>query len=395
MNRIEHFFHGILEEKEFLRDSAIVVFATSFSAILMFLINLAFSRMFGPELFGNFKNIIYLATVLTALMDLGTGITLTKYIAEFRGKNKKKIVCMTRWFLKLRIVIFSSVLLFLFLFRHGLVFYFLHDVSLNYLIFPALFVIGVSFFSVFSWMVKGYENFKLFSFSSVLMTVSYGIIGLILGYYFGVFYAVIGFGIASLIGNSICLNFLLKKGSFSKEYVKFDVKKIFWKYSIPMHVLMVPNYLGNAVVPLLSLFFSAKLIGYYSFSFMFYYAGLIIPGCLSTVLFPKVSKLNGIKKYDDAKKTLKRVMMIYTPIVIGGIIGCLLFSELVVSFIAPEYLPGLLMFKVLVCFGLLVGYAVIYTSYLSAKEKLKETAIILLVQNVLLFVISFVLLKTM
>ena len=395
MNGIEHFFRDILEEKEFLRDSAIVVFATSFSAILMFLINLVFSRMFGPEVFGNFKNVLYLATVLIALIDFGTGITLTKYIAEFRVRNKKKIGYMTRWFLKLRIISFGIVLLVLFLFRDSLAIYFLHDISLKYLAFSGLFVIGVGFFSVFSWMVKGYENFKLFSFSSILMTVSYGIIGLTLGYYFGVFYAIIGFGIASLIGNLICLNFLLKKGSFSKEYVKFNVKRIFWKYSVPMYVLTIPSYLGNAVVPLLSLFFSTKLIGYYSFSFMFYYAGLVVPGCLSSVLFPKVSRLNGTRRYDDARNTLKKVMMMYTPIVIGGIIGCLLFSRMIVSFIAPEYLPGLSLFKSLVCFGLLMGYAVIFTSYLAAREKLKETAVVVFVQNVLLFVISFMLLKTM
>ena len=83
----------------------------------------------------------------------------------------------------------------------------------------------------------------------------------------------------------------------------------------------------------------------------------------------------------------------YTPIVAVGLVGILVFSEMFVGIVASEYLPGVVIFKVMVSLGLLFGYFVIYSSYLKAKGDVKKTAVVVLVQNALLFLISFVVLQ--
>ena len=128
------------------------------------------------------------------------------------------------------------------------------------------------------------------------------------------------------------------------------------------------------------------------FSFIFYFAALVIPTALSAIVLPKVSRLNGLNKHYDAKKALNKVFLIYTPVMVGGIIGTLLLSKFALSLIAPDYLPGLLFFKVLLCLGLLMGYLVIYNSYLTGKGKVKQVAVIALIQNSVLLGVSFLML---
>jgi len=392
MNPIAYFFNHIKGEKELVKNTIFLFCATSVSALITFFINLVFSRIFGPENFGIFKNILYLFTLIPVLISLGAAVTLTKYIAEFRASNKEKIGHMVRWFLKVRIFSFALVILLLLIIRDEIAIHFLHNESLSFYLIPAIFLVFTSFFNIFPSMVLGYENFKLYSLSKIASSILFGI-GLPLGYFFGVYYAIWAFVASMLIGDLICFKFLLNKKSFEPG-IKFKMENIFLKYSVPMYIFSIPGFLVGGIIPFLTLFFSTKLIGYFAFSMMFYFATQLIPGSFSNVLLPKISKLNGMKKFKDAKNSLKKVFVFYSIVCVFGIIGCLLFSKIIISIIAPEYLPSLLIFKSLVCYGFIVGFATIYVSYLSAREKVKQIAVITLVQNVLLFAIGFLVLSS-
>ena len=380
----------VMEEKDLLRDSGLVFFSGFIARVILFFANLYLSKLFGHVMFGAFKTVLYISMLLPSLIDIGMSITLAKYIAD--PKYKKEIGHLVRWFFGIRVVCFVLLLLVMFLAKDIIAVHFLHDKSLSYLVIAGMIYSFASFFGVLRGMVVGYENFKLFSISVFLTNVLTLIFGCALGYYFGVFYAVVGFGIAGIAGNLACLKFLVGKGIF-KVREKIDTKKVFFGYSLPMHMLSIPGYFVNAVVPFLSLFFSPEVMGYYSFAFMFYFMTAIIPGSIQSVLFPKVSRLNSNGNGKDAEKSLKRILKMYTPIVAVGLVGILVFSEMFVGIVASEYLPGVVIFKVMVSLGLLFGYFVIYSSYLKAKGDVKKTAVVVLVQNLLLFVISFVVLQ--
>jgi hypothetical protein len=72
-----------------------------------------------------------------------------------------------------------------------------------------------------------------------------------------------------------------------------------------------------------------------------------------------------------------------------------LVSEFFILKISPEYLPSLTMFKSLIIFGLFSGYLFIFSFYLQGRGLIKETALIILFQVFLLFLISFILLKSL
>ena len=375
---------------ELFRRGFLVFLAILATSIIAFFANLIISKILGPESFGTFKTVLYLFAFLPLIADLGINASLTKYIAEF-GKENEKIKHLINWFLKIKFLSHIFIIAVIFLLKDSIALYFLKDASLSYLVIAGIFLIGFTFFSTFSSIILGFQNFKLYSLSQFLNSTISFLISILLSP-LGVFYMIIGYSLGPLIGNIPNILFLLKKRAFS-GYEKIDMKKIFFKFSLPVYPIELSVNFFSVIVPLLSLFFSQKLIGYYSFAFMFYYITTIIPSSLSAVLFPKISELNGLKRHGDAKIILRKTFLYYSLVVIAGFAFVFLFSEWFISLISQEFLPSLLMFKVIVFLGFIFGYNVIYSNYLKGLGKVKKFALFTLAQNILLIVASFLLLS--
>lgn len=377
-------------EKEFLKSSSLVLLANCFSQIILFLLNLYLSKKFGPELFGNFKSALYLFTSLPFLVDFGASVTLVKYVAELYSKNREKLSYLVRWFLKLRVFAYFSLLVFLLLLQDKIISLVFKNFDSN------LFLVGIVvtasyFFSIFASLVQGLQNFKLYSFILVFSNLLITLFAIPLSN-FGVSHALLAWSFGS-IAYLFPIKFLWEKKIFEKTKKKVDAKKIFFKFSLPMTFLQAPESLSVVVVPLLSIFFSSTAIGHYSFAFMFYWPTLLIPTALQIVLLPKVSELSGLKNYEKAKRLLKKTIQVYLLIVILGLPSILFFSDSFIHFIAKEYLPSSQIFKSIMIFGLLSGFLVIYKGYYTGLAKLKKVFLIVLIQNLLLFIISFILLS--
>ena len=386
-NPISVFFKGDL-----IRASSMIVLATLSGSAIAFLANLYLSSTLGPKFFGVFKTLIYLFTFLSFLVGFGMQSTLPKYIAEFKTKNKKKIGHLVNWFLKIRGIGFLIIGILIFLMRDKIALYLLHDVSLSYLIFPALAFLVASFFQMFIYIVLGYQKFRLFAVSLFLSSTLSAVLAVALSP-FGLFYIISGWACGTAIGFLITLRYLFHEHAFSST-IHFNLHKIIWKFSMPMYGLWIIFSLVSVAVPFFSLFFSQLLIGYYSYALMFYTASLLIPTAISYVVLPRVSELISLKKMKIAKEILTRALKLYTPLVAIGIVTVLLASEFFILKISPEYFPSLTLFRSVIIFGLLSGCLLILSFYLQGKGKVKETALIILSQTILLFLISFILLRT-
>ncbi|MBU4245691.1 MAG: oligosaccharide flippase family protein [Nanoarchaeota archaeon] len=377
--RINGYINSIMEESALIKDSGMLFLASFAGSLFLFVANIILSKQFGPEGFGNFKTVLSLFLFLPALIEFGAGATLTKYIAE--GNTG-----IIRWFLKLRVISYAVVGGLIFAFRNHIAEVFLKNPALNYLVLPGLLVFFLTFFEVFKPIVQGFQNFKLLGWSQFLTMFLQGSLMIILGHYFGVAYAIIGWGIGYALANIPNIAYTFKK-KISKTPI--DIKKIFRNYSIPIHLMIIPNSISIAIIPILSLFFAQKLIGYYAFAWTFYSGVLLIPTALSSVMFPKISALHGAKDFKKAKSTLKKILLLYTPIALAGIAGTLMFSAQIINVVAPSYLPGLAVFEALVIFGIVAGYAQIYRTYLTAKGDMRALTAMILAQNVALLGVSF------
>jgi len=378
-------------KSDLARSSSIILIATISSNLILFLANLYISKEIGPESFGVFKTVLYFFSFFSLVVDLGINFTLTKYIAEFGSKKKGQIGYMIKWFLKIKFFSYLSLAVLFLIFREEIAVLFLKNASLSYLIIPGILLTVFTIFTSFEVIMLGFQRFKFFAMSQFLNLTTSAILGILM-LPFGIFYTILGWSFGPLIGNVFNIKFFFNKKIIRKTK-EFDVKSIFLKFSIPMLLTNIIVGLTTLTVPLLSLFFSALSVGYFSFAFIFYFAMLLIPNSMSAVLFPKVSELNGLKRHFDAKNLLKKAFTLYSFIVLIGIIFVILFSRQFITFISEEYLPSLLMFKVLVILGLFFGYNIIYTNYLKGLGKIKKFALLILVQNILLLAISFTLLS--
>jgi O-antigen/teichoic acid export membrane protein len=315
---------------------------------------------------------------------------MVKYIAEF-GKSKEKIGYLIKWFLKLRIIGYLFLIALTFLLREQISILFLKDASFSYLILAGILLLATSFFNVFQSVVLGFQKFKLYALTQFLIISSSAVIGILLSP-FGLFYIIIGWSLGPLIGNLPNIRFLLKTGVLKKTK-SFDIKINFFKFSMPMYLITIVNGLFSSVTPLLSLFFSLEKIGYFSFAFLFYFATLLIPGSLSSILFPKISEMNGLKKHKEAKYILIKAFELYGLIAIVGILFVLIFSDWLFMSFFQKNLASLFMFKVLTILGFFIGFNTIYVSYLQGLGKMRKFILFNLLQNVVLILVSFILLS--
>ena len=378
------FFKG-----EFIRSGATIFIATLFASLIAFVANVIISNVLGPESFGSFKVIIYLFAFLPLLADFGINSSLTKYISEF-GKNSKKSSHLIEKFLEFKVIGYAALIAILLLLKDQIALYFLKDASLSYLVLAGIALLAFSFFGTFSFIALGFQNFKLFSLSQFLNSASSVVLAVLLSP-LGIFYIILGWSLGPLIGNIPTTFYTIKK--MGRSYEKIDVKKIFMEFSLPVYPVDLSTNLFTVIIPLLSLLFSQTLVGYYSFAFMFYYVAMLIPNSLSYVLFPKVSELNGLKRYDHAKHILRKSFTYYSLIAAAGLVFVLFLSEWFIGTIASDYIQSVFIFKDIVSLGFLFGYNVIYSNYLKGLGKVKKYALLMLVQNLILIVVSLFLLS--
>lgn len=320
------------------------------------------------------------------MISFGAHAALPKYISEFSAKNKKKIGHLVLWFVKTRLISFLILGILIFLFRYQISMYFFHNTTLAYLIIPGLIYFFSMFFAILPFIVQGYQNFKLFALSSFFAYALPPLAAIIL-LPFNIFYMILGFGLATAISYLITLKFIVKKGAF-KAPIRFDLKKIIWSFSIPMYILGIVFSLSSLAPPIFSLFFTQETIGYYAYALMFYTASLLLPSSISFIILPQTSELNAMKRNKRASTLLKKAFLYYTPVVIFGSLLVLLLSKFVVGLISPNYLPSLPILKTLIIFGLFSGYGLIYSAYLVGKGNIKRTAVVMIVINILLYMIS-------
>jgi O-antigen/teichoic acid export membrane protein len=380
------FFKG-----ELIRSSSLVFLSAASSNLIALVANLAIANILGSIYFGNFKTIIYLFAFLPMIIDFGVNASLTKHVAEFR--NRKKSIYLIKWLLKFKIISYVFLLAAIFLLKDYITLYFLKDASLSYLVIAGIFLTASSFFFSFSSIILGLQNFKLYSLSQFLTSFFPSILSVLLSP-LGIFYMILGWGAGIILGNLPNILFLLRE-EFFKEHEVFDVKKILFSFNLPIYPIELTVALISSIVPLLSLFFSQKLIGYYSFAFMFYFAALLLPNSLSVVLFPKFSELNGLKRRVDAKNILKRSLLYYSIIAIASLIFVFLLSDWFIITFAKDFLPSLSMFNIITSLGIIFGFNVIYANYLKGLGNVKRYAFFVLLQNILLIIVSFALLNSM
>ena len=362
-----------IKHEETLMKNATLMFSMSLvSAVFSFSSTIIFSRFLGPSGYGVFKTAISLASTAAYVLDMGVRFLFPRYIAEFEDKNQPgNIARLIEKTLLIKAIFAIVILISTWFFSQTISQIFFHSQDLDTLVWITMIVFVIIFLDVTIPILIGYQNFKLVALASILVPVTHIIIGIPLVYILGIKGLLLAAALAFIIGSIPGIRFIIKKAKRKVRLKGFSFKSAVINYSLPAYFSSIPSYIFIIIIPILSLFYTQKQVGYYSFSLSFFTAAQLIPITLANVMFPKVAQLNAANKTSEAYKTFKRLIVIYTPIAICGIIFSIPIIKPVVSLLAPVFLPAsnIIIYQVIASF--IMGYFFIAVHYVTAINKLK------------------------
>ena len=362
-----------IKHEETLMKNATLMFSMSLvSAVFSFSSTIIFSRFLGPSGYGVFKTAISLASTAAYVLDMGVRFLFPRYIAEFEDKNQPgNIARLIEKTLLIKAIFAIVILISTWFFSQTISQIFFHSHDFDTLVWLTMIVFVIIFLDVTIPILIGYQNFKLVALASILVPVTHIIIGIPLVYILGINGLLLAAALAFIIGSIPGIRFIIKKAKRKVRLKGFSFKSAVINYSLPAYFSSIPSYIFIVIIPILSLFYTQKQVGYYSFSLSFFTAAQLIPITLANVMFPKVAQLNAANKTSEAYKTFKRLIVIYTPIAICGIIFSIPIIKPVVSLLAPVFLPAsnIIIYQVIASF--IMGYFFIAVHYVTAINKLK------------------------
>ena len=386
--------------------------ASIIGGICNYAYQLYMGRALGPEeysVFGSLFALSYIIFVLTGTIQT----TGARFVSKFVGEGKTgNINHLLRGMLKRMLFLGIAIFLF-FVFASGWISRFLNinDVT------PVIIVGTVFLFSLLLPVnlgaLQGLQKFKWLGSNNVIGFASKLIIGVLL--------VSIGFGVNGALGAVVIssivvlvLSFIPLKNFLSPNYKVnpgFDFHEIY-RYSLPAMLAMfcfaVP---ANVDVILAKHFFEAHDAGLYTAASVLGKIVLFLPGAISAVMFPKVSKMNA--NGGDTKKLLNKSLF-YTAILSGLLaIGYWFFPSIVVGIpFGNTYLEAIPLVKFYGLAMLFFSLSVVFMRYSLAihdikyvygfafftfleiillaifHETMMEMIVILIAINVLLFIFS-------
>lgn len=371
-------FLSILKKEKGVLKNTLFVFSTGvISAFLSTTSNIVFSRFFGPEGFGVFKIALSLAATLAYTLDFGAKYFITRYVSEFENKKEpENISHLIERTLMFKTMIAVFILIVSWFFSKQIAQTFFQSQSQIVLVRLTMLLFTIIFLDITIPILLGYQHFKLMALTFILVPFFHMVFGIPLAYVFGIQGSLLGAALAFAVGAIPAIRFILKKVGKRSKIRSFSYKSGFVNYSLPAYFANIPTYVTIIIIPILSLFFSQRQVGFYSFSLSFFTAGQLLPVSLGNVIFPKIARLKSENKESDGFETLKRVALIYTPAVIIGSILSIFLVKPGIAFIAPSFLEASRIVTIQIIASLLLGFFTIGINFVVATNRLKLATIL-------------------
>jgi len=174
---------------------------------------------------------------------------------------------------------------------------------------------------------------------------------------------------------------------------KIDTWQIIKHYSLPTYFVNLTGLAGSLIVPLLALFYKQEIIGYYSFAMMISSNIALISGAIGQIFFPEVALEHFKNGASGSLRKLKRVLVLFLLACIIIIpLGIGISKPLILSY-SPAYSPAIPIVRSLFLIYCLIGALSLVAAYYTAIGENKVAAMVSLFSSVVLFSLSFWMLK--
>ncbi len=329
------------------------------------------ARVMGASEYGIFSYLLGLAGFFTIFADIGVNQILTREISQ-KPDYRSKYFSTGFW-----------IKIFLFLATTALIIfiapYFSKMEKVAALIhFVALIVIFDGLREFCSAIFRAKEKMELEALAIILTNASITILGFVALYLSRTSQAItFSYAIATGLGALVATLFLRKEfrrliGDFERKLIK-PIFSAAWPTAL---VGVLGAFMLNTDIIMLGWWRTAEEIGFYSASQRVVLALYALPAVLAGAIFPTLSRLIGQKNNDKVRQLMEisvtASLLIAIPMIIGGVILAKPIIELIYG---QEYLPTVIVFKILMLTSLIIFPATLISNSILAYNRQKKMAV--------------------
>ncbi|GHT14418.1 lipopolysaccharide biosynthesis protein [Bacteroidia bacterium] len=284
---------------------------TSIAKFIILVAGIVCARILGKEQYGEFGMVRSTINMFVVFGSVGLGLTASKYISEYREKDKQKvssIYVLTNGF---SIITGTTITILVLIFAPFLAEktlnapYLSDDIRVGGLL---LFVTIVN--SAQNGMLSGFEDFRSIAINTFIASIAETLFMLIGAYYYSVLGAIWGFGIGYLVlavANYVSIKKNIIKFTIPNKLKYFNKKdlRILYKFSLPAalsSIMVAPVFWIIRAMLVKSAGFGEA--GLYEIADQWKIIILFIPGAISQMLMPILSST----KASESESTYWRVL---------------------------------------------------------------------------------------
>lgn len=388
--------------KKAIKGAGVTFVMTLLALLIAYATRVVIARVLGPEEYGLFSAVLTFVLFFLFFRNLGLGVSLVKYISEFKVYNKfnqiKSAIIGVLTFQIISSFIFG--LAFLLLSGFLAEYYFKDPRAATVLQLFVIYVITSIFFIVLKGVFRGFQ--KMLMFSSVELVKNMIILLATLLFFklgYTLYAPVLAYTIVSIILFCIYVIPAVKLSGFlanKAENLKETSKRVIL-FGIPLFATsFAGKIIGYMDTLILTFFRDLTEVGVYNVVLPSVMAILMVARAITSILFPISAELWAKKdrsKLSEGVKLLHRYSFIlFIPIIFTAFS----FPDFLLNlFFGEEYLPGVQALQILSIGMLIFIVAIVNNSIISAIGRPKIVAKITLLGAVINIILNMFLIPSL
>jgi O-antigen/teichoic acid export membrane protein len=359
------------------------------------------ARILGQSVFGEYGMVISSAGMISSFAGLGLGLTITKYVSEFKLKDpvrSGKILALSTTFTLISSIIYAIAFIVLAPWLSTKILA-APQLTLVLQISSVTAAIGV-INGVQSSLLIGLEAFRINSYLTLLLNLVQSTLVILFAWEGGLKGAIIAMAVAMTF--SVAITILAARRERLKFKIRLKIKDAFSEWRVLVNYSL-PGFLTLLVIGpsywLCNTFLANQPGGYselgiFNAAIQWQTAVAFLPGLIGTAMIPVLSEKIGNNEYSSSIKIVKQMMKVITIYSIPIAIILFITGPYILHLYGDGFKKGYLAFIFIISTGLLAAITTPATQFVVAKGDMWFSFWISLIWAIFIIGLSYFNVKT-
>lgn len=342
----------MLNFKEILSKSFILVFSDIFSKGIIFIVNILLARSFGPEIFGLYSFALGISTILSFISELGLNRLILLEASE--DSNDLSHLVSAAWSIRL-ISLFLLVLPTCFV-----IYKFSNLASIRLLVSLNVFIVFQNIYEFYLSILKVKYVLKTEAIIKAVLALS------ILGLYSYIIFSkssifIFAYGYAGLMILFSFITFLVVQNKYKHPFKLLSVKSIgavlkkSWPFGLSLVFISIYYNLDSVMI---GLYFNETIVGLYSAAYKLLVIILTLQNLFSIIVLPNIR--NNISRPEKLRNYIEKISLIMNTFQVLIIAGMIYLSTILVPLMyGANFKDSIIPFSILSVNVVFVGWSII------------------------------------